>query len=144
MYGVKNGVCREGDAERPFNLLFWLNELEKSIAGSARDTYVESRACILSMTKWILERQAVTRPAYKHYKPPTYGPYKVKLTEGVPKVLAIEAVDCRPEGNYPIENCRVTSLRVRHMSSLSNLSPSSPHGGNTIPSTRAKSPPLPA
>ena len=37
-------------------------------------------------------------------KAPTYDVNQVKLTEGTPEVLEVEAVDWRPAGDFPIEN----------------------------------------
>ena len=37
----------KGTPERPFNQVFWSNEVEESLAGSARDTYVASRTRFL-------------------------------------------------------------------------------------------------
>ena len=33
-----------GTEERPFDELFWYNEVEKSLAGSAKDTYVAAKS----------------------------------------------------------------------------------------------------
>ena len=41
---------------------------------------------------------------------PTNDAYNNKLTEGVPEKLASEAIDWRPEGEYPIENLFVVMM----------------------------------
>ena len=93
-----------GTSERPFDLLFWFNEIEKSLSGSAKDTYVASRLRILSMRQYFPERDASARVAYKKSKAPTYNVNRDKLTEKMPEVLEVEAIDWRPTGDFPIEN----------------------------------------
>ena len=61
-----------GTYERPFDELFWFNEVEKSLSGSAKDTYVASRLRIMSMRQCFLERDATARVAYKKSKALTY------------------------------------------------------------------------
>ena len=84
--------AERGTSERPFYVLFWFNEVDKSLSGSAKDTYVASRSRILSMRQYFLERGASARVAYKKSKAPTYDVNRVKLTEGTQKVLEVEAI----------------------------------------------------
>ena len=93
-----------GTLERPLDQLFWFNEVEKSLSSSAKDTYVAARSRILSMREYFPERDASSKVAYKKYKSPTYNDNRVKLTEGTPVVLEVEAIDWRPTSDFPIEN----------------------------------------
>ena len=88
-----------GSSELPFDELFWFNEIEKSLSG-----YVASRLRILSMRQYFPERDASARVAYKKSKAPTYDVNRVKLIEGTPEVLEVEAIDWRSAGDFPIEN----------------------------------------
>ena len=56
------------------------------------------------MRHYFPERDVLARVAYKKSKAPTYDVNQVKLTEGTPVVLEVEAIDCRPAGDFPIEN----------------------------------------
>ena len=96
--------ARRGTSERPFDELFWFNEIEKSLSGSAKDTYVASRSRILSMRHFFPERNASSKVAYNKLKAPTCDVNRVKLTERTPKVLEVEAIDWRPAGDFPSEN----------------------------------------
>ena len=69
-----------GTSQSPFDQLFWFNEIEKSLSGSAKDTYVASRSRIPSMRQYFSERDASARVAYKKSKAPTYDVNRVKLT----------------------------------------------------------------
>ena len=60
-----------GTSERPFDQLFWFNEVEKSLSSSAKDTYVASKSRILSMRQYFPERDASAKVAYKKSKAPT-------------------------------------------------------------------------
>ena len=95
---------RSGKAKRPSNQLSWLNEVEKSLLGSSLDTYVGARFHILAMTKVFIKHDAVALVEYQHSRPPTHDVDHNKLTEGVPKKQATEAIDWRPEGKNPIKN----------------------------------------
>ena len=50
-------------SESPFDELFWFNEVEKSLSGSAKDTYVASRSQILYMRQNFPEFDASARVA---------------------------------------------------------------------------------
>ena len=52
------------------------------------------------MTKFFPERHVVAQVASRH----TYNDARDKLTEGVPEKPAVEHVDWRLEGEYPIHN----------------------------------------
>ena len=104
MHGKQSPLAGRGISERPFNQPFWLSEIEKSLSGSAKDTYIASRSRILSMRQYFSERDASARVACRKSKAPTYNVNRVQLTEGTPKVLAVEAIDWRPAGDFPIEN----------------------------------------
>ena len=54
--------------------------VEKSLSGSAKDTSVATRSRILLMRQYFVERDAVSRVAYKRSKVPTYDAKRVKLT----------------------------------------------------------------
>ena len=93
---AKIASAGRGTSERPFDQLFWFNEVEKSLSGSAKDTYVASRSRILSMRQYFPERDASAWEAYKKSKVPTFDINRVKLTEETVEVLEVEAVDWRP------------------------------------------------
>ena len=61
-----------GLPEHPFDKLFWFNEVEKLLFGSAQDTYVAARSCIFAMTVHFLEHEAVARVAHARSRPPSY------------------------------------------------------------------------
>ena len=54
---TKIALAGTGTAERPFNLLFWFNDVEKQLSESARDSFVAARARILSMKKFCRTRR---------------------------------------------------------------------------------------
>ena len=83
----KIASARRGAPERPFDQLFWFNEVEKSLSGSAKDTYVAAMSRILSMRQYFPERDAAARVACKRSKALTYDANRVKLTKGTPEVL---------------------------------------------------------
>ena len=56
------------------------------------------------MRQYFQERDASASVAYKGSRAPTYDVNSVKLTEGTPGVLEVEAIDWRPAGDFPIEN----------------------------------------
>ena len=56
------------------------------------------------MTMFYPDRHAVPRIAAKRFVAPTYDVDHDKLTESLPPVLAVEAIDWHPEGEYPIDN----------------------------------------
>ena len=93
-----------GTSERPFDQLFWFNEVEKLLSGSAKDTYVASRSRILSMRQYFSKRDASARVANKKSKAPTYDVNLVRLTEGTLEVIEVEAIDWRSARDFPIEN----------------------------------------
>ena len=68
----KSAFAGRGTSKRPFDQLFWFNEVEKSLSGSAKDSYVASRSRILSMWQYFPEHDASARVAHKKSKAPTY------------------------------------------------------------------------
>ena len=56
------------------------------------------------MRQYFPERDESARVAYKQSEAPTYDVNNVKLTEGTPEVLEVEAIDWRWAGDFPIEN----------------------------------------
>ena len=93
-----------GTSKRPFDELLWFYEVEKSLSGSAKDTFVASRSRILSMRQYFPEGEALARVAYKKSKAPTYDVNRVKLTEGTPQFLEVKVIDWRSTRDFPIEN----------------------------------------
>ena len=94
----------KGTADRPFNHLVWFNDVEKQLSGSPKDNYVAARARILLMKRFCPEREAVPAVASKRSKAPTYDEDHNKLTDGTPEVLAVAALDWRPQVEYPIDD----------------------------------------
>ena len=58
----------------------------------------------MSMRQYFPKRDASPTVDYMKSKALTYDVNWVKLTEGTPEVLEVEAVDWRPAGDFPIEN----------------------------------------
>ena len=54
-----------GTSERPFDQLFWFNEVEKSLSDSAKDTCVASRSRIFSVRQYFPEQDASARITFK-------------------------------------------------------------------------------
>ena len=75
--------------------MFWFNDVEKQLSGSARDCYVAARARISSMKRWCPEREAVPAIVYKKSRGPAYDDDHNELIEETPQVLAVLTINWR-------------------------------------------------